>query len=195
MKESKFDWINFLLWLTGVVIVFLFLSIRLPFFASIKVELFFSDFAPFIIFVAMLSLYLRKDSRGRPLMRAYRGGSPSLGKGVKAVCFVVIFLATFSFGVGFFSEYLLAYPTKMFAKKSFSVNGVVIDSYRYSFSFRGSNKIKLKLFQNEQLATFLWPSSQLFAIKNGECLNLKGRTWVFGSYVENLSLINCNESP
>jgi hypothetical protein len=192
MKTSKFDWINFWLWAVGVFFIFLFLSIRVPFFLNSKTEIFFEIFAPIIIFSVMLYLFLKKDSRGRPLARAYRGDSPSLGKGVKAVCFVVIFLAIFSFGAGFFLQYMLAYPTKFFAMVSFSVNGAVIDSYKYSFSFRGSNKVESTLFQNNQHITFLWPSNLSRQFRNGDCINLKGRSWVFGSYIEHVDVISCN---
>lgn len=191
MKKSKFDWINFLLWVVGAFFIFLFLSIQVPFFPKYKVELFFKIFAPIIVFAVMLFLFSRKDYRGRPLARAYRGDIPSLGKGVKAVSFVVIFLAIFSFGAGFFLQYILAYPTQLFASETFSINGYVIDSYKYSFLFRGSNKIELKLLKNDQYVEFLLPSNLSSTFKKGECINLKGRAWIFGSYIENVKLISC----
>jgi len=192
MKINKFDWIKFSLWAIGIIIIFLFLSIQIPFFPRMQVELFFEIFAPIIIFATMLFLLLRKDSRGRPLARAYRGESPSLGKGIKAVCFVVVFFGIFSFGVGFFLQYMLAYPTKIFATDRFSINGAIIDSYKYSFSFRGSNKVESKLLKSDQHITFLWPSNLSRQFKKGDCINLKGRSWVFGSYIENIDLISCN---
>lgn len=169
----------------------LYQSMVAPFIPSPGSSIFFKYIFPLIIFISLLALYTGRNNGVTHFQQAYRGENPSLGKGVRAVATIVFISAFFAWMIGNISVALLAYPTKYLAKDNSLFVGLVTHSYEHTFSFRGSNDIDLILLKRQQKAHFMWRSSKSKMIGIGACINITGKSWVFGTFVEDIALVQC----
>ena len=193
MKKNKFDKIKLTFVIIWIFFVLLFLSGRQPFYLDESKQLFSNFFCPVIVFLFLIYLSFRKNDRGIPLFLIYNGSINSFGKGLKSVLLYIISIAIFSYLAGSSLQGFLAYPTKFIASNKFSTNGVVVDSYEYLFSFRGLNEIELISTREKQKIKFLWPTISSHEVGKGGCIDLVGRDWFFGSYVDEVRVVKCHQ--
>lgn len=176
----------------GVLVVFL--STRMPFFPSQPSRTFFELILPLIIVLLGLVLFTRKRGKASAFRQAYDGENAILAGGWRGVVGLLVSLVAISFLFPWILMPVLAGPSYLFARSRFEMVGVITDSLPYSRLYRGFSNLAFDVPEQSSNNSFLWPVKKSAGIRQGDCVLITGRSWFFGSYVEDVQRVSCGRS-
>jgi hypothetical protein len=173
----------------GAIVIFM--STRLPYFSSLPSRIFFELILPLLLLSVGVVLCARKRGHENAFRQAYNGENPAFGKGRLAVVGLIVALVVISFLFPMIFMPVTAGPSILFARNKFEAVGVAKHSLPYSTLYRGFNNLSFALRDSTTDISFLWPTGKSSDIHPGDCMLITGRSWFFGTYVENVQAVSC----